>query len=430
MENKTSTRKIVHMSISIVIAICTWLFVDTINATEVTIVIEDIKVEYVGVETDLASRGLLLLDDSDQYVTLTLQGVRNLITKLDPDLMRVEADLSEITTTGEQEVTYHEIYPSSEFTNNITVIEGTPYQITVNIGNLYSKDIPVRYEIQGAVAEGYSAGAIELSVESFEIRGLQETIEQVEYAKVILEIDEATRSVTQTLAYEYYDASGNVVDGKDIQTDVDTIDITMPVNITKQIRMVVDFEQAPGASLDNVSYTLSPEYVSVTGDAELLERMNVIVLDTFDLLDLSGNSTYYYSLDLPDGVENLSGYSRVTMEIAFVDMSNVTVVADQFVINNIPDGKIATVVTSSVGVRIFGTSTDVAAVSAQDMTLTIDMSDYSGASGTYTVPVTVTLDTAGDVGLSGTYQVQVNLADEPEPEEELQESDDDTSSNG
>ncbi|WP_409968772.1 CdaR family protein [Bengtsoniella intestinalis] len=429
MENNTGKRKIMLIAISVLIAMATWFMVDSASSTEVTITISDIMVEYVGEETALAERGLLLLDDSDQYVTLQLRGVRSLISKLDPDQMRVEADLSSITEVGVQSVTCYEIFPNSEF-SSITVVDKSPYAIKVSIGDLFSKEIPVRYEIQGAVAEGYSAGAIELSLESFEIRGLQETIEQVSYAKVVLEIDEATRSVSETLSYEYYDAQGNVVDGTDIQSDVSTIDITMPVNITKQLRLVVDFVEAPGASLENVEYTLSPSTVSVTGDAELLERINVIVLESFDLLELSGNTTYNYVIELPEGVENLSGYTRATMEISFIDMNNSTILSSNYVVNNVPDGKVATVLSDSVGVRVFGTSADVSAILPDDFTLTIDMSDYSGASGTYTVPVEVTLDTDGDIGLLGTYQVQVNLADEPEPEEELQESEDDTSSNG
>lgn len=430
MENNRSKRKIVYLILSILVAVGCWFFVDTALGTEATITIENILVEYVGEETALMERGLLLLDDSDQYVTLQLRAKRSVIAQLNPDEVRIQADLSGITDVGEQSVKWDEIYPSSEFSESITVIDGSPYTVTVNIGELHSKEIPIRYEIQGVVAEGYSAGAIELSQETMEVRGLEEDVEQVSYAMVTLEIDEATRAVTRTVDYVLCDEEGNEISETALQTSVETIDITMPVNVTKQLRLVVDFVEAPGASVENVKYTISPSYITVSGDAEMMESMNVVALESFDLLDLSGNMTYNYVITLPDGVENLSGYTRATMEIAFIDMKNTTVMSEGFVIDNVPDGKIATVVTTQLGVRIFGATADVDAITTDDIVLRMDMSDYGGASGTYTVAVTVELSTDGDIGLLGTYQAQVNLTDEIEEEELQEENEDDTSSDG
>ena len=50
-----------------------------------------------------------------------------------------------------------------------------------------------------------------------------------------------------------------------------------------------------------------------------------------------------------------------------------------------------------------------------------DLSDYSAASGTYTVPATVTVTSGADVGVLGEYQVEARIqqvVDEPETTEE------------
>ena len=70
--------------------------------------------------------------------------------------------------------------------------------------------------------------------------------------------------------------------------------------------------------------------------------------------------------------------------------------------------------------KVFGTEADVAALTGEDIAVTVDLDDYSAASGTYTIPAEVTVN-KGDVGISGLYQIQVTIregGEEPPPEEE------------
>ena len=93
-------------------------------------------------------------------------------------------------------------------------------------------------------------------------------------------------------------------------------------------------------------------------------------------------------------------------------MSRAQVSTQNFRYENLPDGKQAEILTQQMTVSIFGTASDVAAVTGGDVTVVADLSNYSGASGTYTVPATIEVDTAGDVGVSGTYNIQVTITDE------------------
>ena len=77
----------------------------------------------------------------------------------------------------------------------------------------------------------------------------------------------------------------------------------------------------------------------------------------------------------------------------------------------------------TMNVRIFGTAANVEAVTGAHISVTADLSDYSAASGTYTIPAAVTV-AIGDVGIIGEYQVQVTIrekdAEEPPESEEPQ----------
>lgn len=416
MQNKLSKRKIIYWGLSLLIAVGIWLFVDTDNATRTTVEINDIPVEYLNETTALAERGLMLLDNSDHTVSLTVEGRRPIIAQLDKSQVRIQADLLDITETGSQNVGFRIVYPHpkndySKFSRELTVKNQSSYMVTVNIGELYSKEVEVHCEVQGTVAEGYSAGELRMQPEVLEIRGQEEDLAPVSYAKVVLKIDNATATVKQTLDYQFYDAQDTLLEGRGIHATMDQVQVTLPVNVTKELRLEMKFLEAPGARLKNVDYTISPATVVVTGDAALLEGVSSIVLDEFDLVSLGGDTTYNYAISLPEGCENLSGISRATLRIAYKDMDSAALTTTQVRLQNVPEGKTATVLTEEVPVAIFGTAADVKAISGQDILVLADLTDFSSAAGSYTVPATVQVESDGDVGVSGNYQIRVTISE-------------------
>ncbi|MCI2057159.1 MAG: CdaR family protein, partial [Oscillibacter sp.] len=372
----------------------------------------NIPIEFVGENTTLADRGLMLLDSSEEAVTLKLEGSRRMIAQLDPEKIRVQVDLSDVTETGKQNISTKIIYPDSKFSKNLTLISNSSYTVTVNIGELYSRDVEIRCDIQGAVADGYIAGEIQFQPGTLEIRGVETDVDTVSYAKVTLPIDNATETVTQMLDYKLYDTNNQEIDSNNIHPTIDQIQVTLPVNVVKELPLTLNFLEADGASLTNVDYTISPASITVSGDAAKLKGVESVMLDDFDLSELNGSATYNYAITVPDGCENLSGVTRATLKISFKDMTSATIEATQFETENVPEGKSVTVLTSELDVTIRGTSVDVAAVTADYLTVVADLKDVSSASGSYTVPATIRIDSGGDVGVVGTYQVKVNISDE------------------
>ena len=105
----------------------------------------------------------------------------------------------------------------------------------------------------------------------------------------------------------------------------------------------------------------------------------------------------------------------------FRNMGSTQLLASRFEYANLPEGKTATILTEELPVNFFGALEDVDGMSTDDFVVVADLSDYSGASGTYTVPATIQVDPDLDVGVSGTYQVQARILEssvEETPEEE------------
>lgn len=399
------------IAISILIAFGFWLYVDGAKGIKVTTYAYDIPVEFIGEDTTLADRGLMLIpDDSNPTVTLRLRGERTTIAKLDTSKIRIQVDLSSITSVGKQSLGYRIIYPNGISSTQVTVEYASTTSITVNIGELYKKSIEIRCEITGNLPDGYLAGEVTFSPETLEIRGQQADIERVSYAKVTLNIDDATENVVENLPFELYDYNDELVEDDDIHAMSDTIQVTMPVQIIKELPLNVSFEESPGSSSNNINYSIEPESITVSGDPAILESVDSLLLGSISLADLDSSATYHYTITLPEGCTNLSGVTTAKVYVAFKDISSVQLTTTNIGVENGPEDCVPEILTGEVTVTLRGTSTDLASITPDDVRVVGDLTNVSSADGSYTVPATVYVDTNRDVGVIGTYQIQVTIS--------------------
>ena len=362
---------------------------------------------------------------------------RSTYFKLDPGKIRIVVDLSSVTTTGTQTITYSVLYPRGPrgelLSSSITQKEPTVRSTTIEIfrpggllgsydfsmsrivekamnGELFRKNVEIRCKVVGNVAEGYIAGTVRMLPETLEVRGQQVDIMQVSYAQVTLNIENATSTVVELLGFELYDFSDQLIRSNRIHPASESIQVTMPVMTVKEVPLTVEFVETPGSRLENVKWALTPiDTITLSGDASTMAAIDEIKLDTLSLADLKAAETFTYDIPLPDGVDNLSGVTSVTLTILFDVIDSLTVDATQFGYENLTTERDVTVVTSTLSVTLRGTSTALAQVNEENLRVVADLTNVSDADGVYTVPATVYVDGL-DVGAVGSYQVTVRLS--------------------
>lgn len=423
MENKSiGARKVLYLLLAFCVAAMIWFFVDMTNDKVVEWVITDVPIIYTDEDTVLADRGLMLLEeDTDGFMDVTVKGKRWDVAQMDSSSIRVIVELKNVTSPGEQRVPY-QLSVVSRFDDLVQVTKRSISMATVNISELYSKQVEVKCELVGNVAEGYNAGQLQMSHSKIEIWGQQELIDQVAYAKVKLDIGSATGSISETLEVQYYTAEGEALDSAGIRTTVEKIQVTLPVFVTKELRLTMNYIDAPGARFRNMQAKLDPATIMVSGPAEVLRDRETIVLGDFDLLIVEkAESTHTYGITVPEGCTNLSGVTRSTLTISYPDKTTAVVLTDRIQFENAPEGKNLDVQTPQVMVSIFGSEAEVSAVNGENLTLVADLSDFGSALGSYTIPAVVRIDSGGDIGVIGEYEVQVTIrepGDGPEAPEE------------
>jgi YbbR domain-containing protein len=416
---KTSNGSVaLRVVISILVAIAIWLYVDVGQATNVKTDVRDIPVDFSGENGILADRNLMLVSGYDTTIDLSLEGPRSTLMKMDKNQIRIVADTSGITETGVQSLSYSVYYPDNVSRNSITILRASAYTITVTVGELSTKEIPIHCTIQGDIADGFFSEAVRMDPSVLVLRGQRDDLINVSYAAVELDASGAETDVVQTLTYKLYDYNNIEVVNENIRTDVKTVQATLPIKTSKTVPLVIHFEEAPGSTTATMMCTLAPaSSVLLTGARDTLASIDSIVLDTIYLQDLEPYQSFEYTLSAPEGVTLPEDIKKVTATIVVTGVSERTVTTSAFNFINVPEGYTATAVTEELEILIRGLTDSVEEVLPEDIVITASLSDIT-REGNYTVPVQVTLPDHPDVGAKGKYQIILNLSVTPEPEPE------------
>ena len=407
--NRSKTLRVI---ISILVAVALWVYVDVEKAPERTKTIRDIPVEFSGENTTLADKNLMLLSGYDTTIDLTIRGPKRELVKIDSSNVRVIASTSGIDSVGVHQLDWTISLPDGVTRANVSVEKASLSQITVTVGELYTKEVQVKCEVIGEVAEGYFAGDVVLDPEVLILRAQRDDLLNVDCAKLTVDISGATRSVVQTVDVELYDYDGNLVENSNIRTNASLIQAKVPVLTTKEVELAMEFEGVPGAALDSITCDITPKTVRLNGEADVLASIDKLVLATLHVDDLALHQQNSYVVTLPDGTWLVNGNEVATVDITLDGISETTVTVTDVTYNRMPAGMYAILPDGGLKVRLWGLSEEIEAITAENLRVTADMSAVTGL-GPVTVPVTVTISGFNDVTVRGTYELTVTVTDVP-----------------
>ena len=409
-----SRRKALQVVISILVAIAVWVYVDVEKAPDRTKTIRDIPVEFSGESTTLADKNLMLLSGYDTTVDLTIKGPKRDLVKISKDNVRLVASTSSIDSVGVHTLRWDPIYPDGVQSSSLTVDWASKYKVTVTVGELYTKEVPVNCTVTGQVADGYFTGETVLDPTSLVLRGQRDDLLNVAYAKLTVNISGATRSVIQTESVQLYDNDDNPVDNGNIRTNASLIQAKVPVLTTKEVSLAVELSGVPGVAGQSIKTTVTPTSVRLIGEADVLENINEIVLATLYIEDLDLWQQNSYVVTAPDGTWLANSNEVATVEITMEGIEEMTVTVDTFSYTNVPSG-LYPEITGGLDVRLWGLADELAKMDAAALTAMADLSGITEP-GSYRVPVTVTISGYRDVAVKGSYEVTVYITDtEPAP---------------
>ena len=410
MWKRITESKWFYIVLSVLLAFILWIYVGKEANPVETGNLRGVQVTFSGMEK-LEERGLMISEGEEQTVTLSLQARRDVFNRLDNESVTVTVDLSSITEPGEYSLTYRIDYPRTVTNDAIQLRSSTPEKISITVSLWSSKEVEVRGVFTGSVAEGYQKGEFSFAPETVMVSGQEELVSQVSYVQVTVNQEDLSSTYSQETPFVFMDYSGNPIVSSGLETDTQTILVTLPVVQLKEIPLTVDLIAGGGVTDTDtqVEVSIEPESIVVSGGEDDLEALKELNLGSVELYKVFGTDTLTFPIQLYSELTNVSGITEATVTVKIQGLATKTLEVDNIEIINKPDGYTVEPVTQTRSVQIRGTQEAVDAVVATQLRIVADLKDITPATGNQTVPVKVYLDGSSDVGVVGDYNIVISI---------------------
>jgi YbbR domain-containing protein len=403
--------KILYLLISVVVAFGLWSYVITTDSPEWEETYYEIPVILKN-ESVLHGNGLMLDDDKIPSVTLRLKGNRSDLLKLNKSNITLVADLSRIYESGKQSVAYTIAYPGDVPPNSIEILEQSPREIQLSILERHTKDVDIEIVYNGSVPEGFRTDKenVLLDREAIRVVGPASVVDRIASAQIQVDLAGQTGTINSSYRYVLLDREGKQIDPAQLTVDAEEVELTLKIQRYKEIKLLLNVIPGGGANESNTNIKPDMQTIQVSGTQQLLDSLGDTLEFEIRLGEIMDNTTKQFEIKLPEGVENLSGKSILTVDIIFPELVTRTFQVTNLRTKNVPEGMSAELLTQALTVTIRGAAAQVRALNADDLSVVVDMSEAElgtdsykaivdtgrfisiGAVGSYSVDVRVTMD--------------------------------------
>lgn len=399
--------KFLTILLSVLLAVCLWLYVITFVSPNSDNHYYDIPVTMQG-EFVLQERGLMVTSTQMPLVSLHLEGNRSDLNKLNSSNITVTVDLSRIGETGTHNLSFTPTYPADVPNNAITVLNKTPSAVTIEVEEKIGKMVPVDIHFEGTPADGYMVDKENktLDFDQINIAGPKSVIDRIAMARINVNLDQCVGSISEQFQYTLCDEKGEPVDAALVTTDVEKVTLTLRIVRVKEIALLVNVIGGGGATEETSSIIISPKTIRISGTDTQLEGLDSLVLGTIDLGQMLNDEVLTFPIKLPEGVTNETGVAEATVDVQFPDLSTKTITVDNIQAINVPQGLAADLITQRLEITVRGPKKSVEKVAAENISVTVDFSNEQ--TGTVSVKAQITIAVEG-VGAVDTYNVTATL---------------------
>ena len=412
MVRKITDSKWFYILVSVLLAFALWIYVGKEANPITTGTVRSVQVVFSGLEV-LEERGLMISQGANQTVNLNIQARRDVFNRLSQGEVTVNIDVSSITEPGEQSIpitTRIISYPRSiTSTDAIDLRYTSPAAVNFTVSRWTTKEVDVQavFDVRLRLCLG---GEGSITPATITVSGQEELVEQVQAARVTVSQQELTSTWSEPCSFTLVDQSGDPVTGGNIQAEPQTVLVTLPVEVLKEVPLTVNLIDGGGATAENAKVTIKPtDTIMVSGDQADVEGLKEISLGDIDLSDVYGTNTFTREIELSPELTNVSGITEATVTVTIQGLATRTMKVDNIEIINKPAGYEAEAITKSCSVLIRGPEEEVEQITESQLRIVADLSNTDPSTGSRTVPVKVYLDGSSSVGVVGDYSISVSL---------------------
>ena len=402
--------KRVLMVLSLLLGIIAWLVVSLVVDPNVTTQVDNIPVE-VELTGSAQLNGLDVVDRDDLAVSVQITGAIYTVGNLTADDFTATVDAGDITEPGTYQL---EVSVVKNNTHDETYNVDYPVQssISVTLDQFEQATFVVEASVSNKTLSqsGTIMGELVCNPTSVTLTGPAAEIDQIQ--RVALENTETmdlTKSTTVSGNFVFYDENGAVLEQSgNVTTDAVDPRITIPVYRRESLPLTFDYINVPaGLDIQRLNYSMTNENISVGVLVDAGTVPDSISLGQIDVRNIEEDYSYTFEVSLPNGYLNLSELEEVT--VTFTDTLESTVLAGTNIVTaNRPSDYSITVNTDRLsGITFVGLPEDIAALTSDDVVVTLDFANVRLTRGEQRVRASISLNNGAMAWAVGEYYVPV-----------------------
>ncbi len=348
--------------------------------------------------------GLSVISGYNATVDITVGGTKSELGRITAEDIKAYVDLKTIASAGEYSLEVNTSLPSG-----ITVSSMSVNYINVYVDKRTTISVPVKALETHTMESNYTLGAPVLSFDTVNVSGPAEELDEIDHARVMLDLGRVTKSMSSTGTLELVDKSGAVISNPYVRLQTTEVNVFYPVYTYKEVPLIVSYKYNY-YNASNVSVTVMPSTILVKGEPDTLDKLDSITLTQLDEKKITGDTTQTVTIQLPDGIESGDDISTASVQITHKGTETRSLVVTNLSISN-PNDLNYELASSSITVTFRGTYSKLMLLGSSNVTANIDLGYLTNSSGTVEVPVTFTLSDAlsGSVYELGEYTMGVTI---------------------
>lgn len=373
---------------SLIFAIALWYYVVSETNPNIKKEYKAIPVTYKN-ESVLKKKNMTIVDPIEPVVNVTLEGKRNVISRVSRNDILVYADMNELNEDGDVSLNF-------SVPQGTSIIEKSDYKLTLKLDEIMTlvKKVEVK-RIGELPSDNTTVTDIEVVPGEVKITDQKELIDKI--SKIVVPVDLSVITKDTSISKKIQILDSNDTEIKELDAENTDVTINIFVSSTKQVPVKVNYKNEP-FDFKPEDVKASKTKMTIIGQKEKLDKIKEVSTEAVDLLEFVNNTTKNIKMEFPEGIEPLSGEDR------FIDVtysSNVgegkpsklfTVSTENIEVINKSNGKALILPSdlSEVSVRVFGDEKAVETIKLKDFKLRIDVKDL--LDGEHSVPIILDLN--------------------------------------
>jgi len=358
---------------SIIFALVFWIYVmDQVNPV-ITRTFGNIKVDLLNVST-VEENELVIKNNKDFFVDVTVEGRRDEVLQFNSSDLSLTADLmgykSGINTI-----------PINVKSNNndVKIINQSLEEIKIEFENYIERLKPIELSYGGTLPENYTLESSQLAFKEAYVSGAASKVNSVVALEATYNIGGLKNSVSEDITIAPVNTEGEIVQG--VTLDQKYVGLNITIVKEKEVTIIVEFDDQTSNDYHIKSYDYTPKRLKIQGEETLVDQVDELALEPFEIRDDLGVFNFERELILPIGVSVVDGSPSVSIfgEVEPIITKEYTYNVDNITIINIGNENYTAQIVdenSEVTLSITEPESAIDSLAADDIVLLIDGSDF------------------------------------------------------